>query len=144
MLKEVAAEGVFDSKPGSRDRGSSWQKVANKLNSLPQLSGNSRALRDRFNNISRKLKAKLSRELNESGGGKMEEPTTLEMLLEELLQLNKESEKKSHDQTDAKNEMVEKKRKQAIDMRDMWIPLFCVEKNQITREQVVLLGTVYH
>jgi len=31
MLKEVAAEGVFDSKPGSRERSTSWQKVANKL-----------------------------------------------------------------------------------------------------------------
>ena len=69
MLKEVAAEGVFDSKPGSRERGTSWQKVANKQNSLPQFSVNSRSIRDRFNNISRKLKAKLSRESNESGGG---------------------------------------------------------------------------
>ena len=33
MLKKVAAEGVFDSKPGRRERGTSWQKVANKLNS---------------------------------------------------------------------------------------------------------------
>ena len=34
MLQEMAAEGVFDSKPGSRDRGTSRQKFANKLNSL--------------------------------------------------------------------------------------------------------------
>ena len=33
MLKEVAAEGGFNSKPGSREGGTSWQKVANKLNS---------------------------------------------------------------------------------------------------------------
>ena len=33
MLKEVAAKGGFDSKPGSRERGTSWQKVVNKLNS---------------------------------------------------------------------------------------------------------------
>ena len=46
----------------------------------------------------------------------MEEPTELEMLLEELLQLNKESEKKSHDQTEAKKETLEKERKQAIEM----------------------------
>ena len=118
MLKEVATEGVFDSKPGSRERGTSWQKVANKLNSLPQFSVNSRSIRDRFNNISRKLKAKLSRESNESGGGDMEEPTELEMLLEELLQLNEESEKKSHDQTEAKKETLEKERKQAIEMRE--------------------------
>lgn len=118
MLKEVAAEGVFDSKPGSRDRSSSWQKVANKLNSLPQFSMNSRAIRDRFNNISRKLKAKLSRESNESGRGDMEEPTELEMLLEELLQLNEESEKKSHDQTKAKKDAVEKEREQASQMRE--------------------------
>jgi len=89
----VAAEGIFDSKPGSRERATSWQKVANKLNSLLQFSVNSRAIRDLFNN-SRKLKAKLSRESNESGGGCMQEPTELEMLLEELLQLNEELGKK--------------------------------------------------
>ena len=48
----------------------------------------------------------------------MEEPTELKMLLEELLQLNEESEKKSNDHTEAKNEMVEKERKQAIEMAD--------------------------
>ena len=51
MLKEVAAEGVFDSKPGNRDKGTSWQIVGNNLNSLPQFSVYSWAIRDGFNNI---------------------------------------------------------------------------------------------
>lgn len=36
MLREMAAEGVMHHKPKSRDRGSSWQKVADNLNPLPQ------------------------------------------------------------------------------------------------------------
>lgn len=118
MLKEVAGLGVFDSKPGSRERGTAWQNVANKLNSLPNFTVNSRAVRDRFNTISRKLKAKLTREANESGGGDMEEPTELEALLEELLELSEESEKKAQEKTEAKKETVEKERQQAIEMRE--------------------------
>ena len=64
MLKEVAGEGVFDSKPGSKERGSSWQLVANKLNSLPQFTVNARAVRDRFNNISKKIKSKVNKRGN--------------------------------------------------------------------------------
>lgn len=47
----------------------------------------------------------------------MKQLTELEMLLE-MLQLDEESEKKSQDQTEAKNEMVEKERKQATEMRE--------------------------
>ena len=113
MLKEVAGLGVFNSKPGSREKCTAWQNVANKLNSLPNFTVNSRAVRDRFNTISRKLKAKLTREANESGGGDMEEPTELEALLEELLELSEESEKKAQEKTEAKKETVEKERQQA-------------------------------
>ena len=51
MLREVAGEGMFNSNPDSRERGGSWQVVANKLNSLPQFTVNARALRDRFNTL---------------------------------------------------------------------------------------------
>ena len=34
MLKEVAAEGVFDNKPGSKDRGSSYSATATTSSSL--------------------------------------------------------------------------------------------------------------
>lgn len=60
---------------------------------MPQFSVNAQAVRNPFNNISKKLKAKFTREVNESGGGDIKEPIELEMLLEELLQLNEESEK---------------------------------------------------
>ena len=117
MLKEVAGEGVFNSKPGSRERGGSWQVVANKLNSLPQFTVNARAVRDRFNNISKKLKAKLAKEATESGGGEIEEQSELEMLLEQLIELNEESEKKSDEQGEAKKEAAEREKQQALEMR---------------------------
>ena len=46
MLRQMAAEGVMDKKPKSRDRGASWQKVVNNLNVLPQfeVSQKSRSL----------------------------------------------------------------------------------------------------
>ena len=109
MLKEVAGLGVFDSKPRSRERGTAWQNVANKLNSLPNFTVNRRAVRDRFNTISRKIKAKLTREANESGGGDMEEPTELEALLEELLKLSEESEKKAQEKLRPKRRPLKKK-----------------------------------
>ena len=117
LLKEVAGEGVFNSKPGSRERGGSWQVVANKLNSLPQFTVNARAVRDRFNNISKKLKAKLAKEATESGGGEIEEQSELEMLLEQLIELNEESEKKSDEQGEAKKEAAEREKQQALEMR---------------------------
>ena len=70
---------------------------------------NSRAVRDCFNTISRKLKAKLTREANESGGGDMEEPTELEALLEELLKLSEESEKKAQEKLRPKRRPLKKK-----------------------------------
>ena len=80
MLKEVAGEGVFNSKPGRRERGGSWQ--------FAKFTVNARAVRDRFNNISKKLKAKLAKEATESGGGEIEEQSELEMLLEQIIELN--------------------------------------------------------
>ena len=45
MLKEVAGEGVFNSKPGSRERDGSWQVVANIARNLGQNGGRACALR---------------------------------------------------------------------------------------------------
>ena len=48
----------------------------------------------------------------------MEKPTELEALLEELLELSEESEKKAQGKTEAKKETFEKERQQAIEMRE--------------------------
>ena len=58
MLREMAAEGVMHHKPKSRDRGSSWQKVADNLNPLPQFEINTRSVRDRFNILAKNTKSK--------------------------------------------------------------------------------------
>ena len=48
MLREMAAEGLMDKKPKSRDEGASWQKVVNNLNVLPQFEVSQKSLRDHY------------------------------------------------------------------------------------------------
>ena len=56
MLTSMAGEGVFDTKVGSRERGSAWQSVAASLNchSIQGFNVNQRSVRDRFNILARK------------------------------------------------------------------------------------------
>ena len=56
----------------------------------------------------------------------MEEPTELEMLVEELLQLNEELKKKSHHQTQTKKDTLEKERKQATETRERVMEYICL------------------
>ena len=67
MLTAVAGEGVFHTKPGSRKRGSAWQAVADILNChANEFNFSQRSVRDRFNVLAKKVKAKLSKEEKES------------------------------------------------------------------------------
>ena len=119
MLTAMAGEGVFDAKAGSRERGSAWQSVAASLNchSAQGFNVNQRSVRDRFNILARKVKAKLSKEERESGGGESEMSET-EKLVEELIVLSEESEKRTEDQSEAKREAVANEKKQALEMRE--------------------------
>ena len=72
MLKEVAAAGVFVQRMGTRERDTAWQNVAKLLNVVDGFNFTRRAIRDRYNNLAKKLKAKLAREVRESGVEMME------------------------------------------------------------------------
>ena len=94
MLKEVAAEGTLQHKLKSRERGAGWLAVANKLKpSMLAVDITSRSVRDRFGMLARKHKVKMANEENETGGGG-EELTEKEILLEELIDICEETEKK--------------------------------------------------
>lgn len=125
MLTAIAGEGVFDTKAGSRERGSSWQAVADCLNchESHKFTANQRSVRDRFNTLAKKVKSKLSKEERESGGGESELSES-DKLVEELIILSEESEKRSEDQSEAKREAVANEKKQALEMRDRALERF--------------------
>ena len=116
MLTTIAAEGVFHWKLGSRERGKAWQAVAVSLNANTTQSFCvlARSIRNRFNILDKKVKSKLSKELKESGGGDEEQSE----LVEELVTLGEESDKRADDQSEAKKEAMANEKKQAIEMRE--------------------------
>ena len=78
---------------------------------------NQRSVRDRFNILAKRVKAKLSKEERERGGGESGLSET-ERLAEELIVLSEESEKRNEDQSEAKREAMANEKKQALEMRD--------------------------
>ena len=101
LLKEIAAEGVMHQKPKSREKGSAWQKVVDNINSLPGYEVSCRSVRDRYNNMENK---KLEWEKKKGQ-------------LEELIQINEESEQKAADESNAKEVLVNEDKAKAIEMR---------------------------
>ena len=74
------------------------------------------SVQDRFNNLASKVKSKLSREQRESGGGDKKQ-SEMEKLVEELVTLSEESDKKAEDQSKAKKEVVVSDKRQAIESK---------------------------
>lgn len=117
MLSAVAAEGVFNHKQVSRERGSAWQRAASTLCAQEgNFNVTARFVRDRFNVLAKKLRVKLSREEKESGGGDLDQ-SDVEKLLEALLELSDECDHRT-DETEAKKECAESKKKRALEMRE--------------------------
>ena len=75
-MREMAAQGIFQFKSGSKERGNIWQAIASNLNGNKDLFSyvSSRGCRDRFTLISRRYKAKTAEELKSTGGGSEDEP----------------------------------------------------------------------
>ena len=119
MLIAMAGEGVFDSKAGSRERGNAWQAVADSLNchEAQRFSVTQRSVRDRYNILAKRVKTKLSKEERESGGGDSELSES-EKLVEELITLSEEAEKRTEDQNETKREAMANEKKQALEMRE--------------------------
>lgn len=117
LLKEIAAEGVLQHKAKSRERGTSWLNVANKMApSFPNVETTSRAVRDRFKTLERKHKFKNAEEERGTGLGG-DELTEEEELLEELIEIGEETEKRVEEENEEKKASVERERGQALEMR---------------------------
>ncbi|KAK2546700.1 hypothetical protein P5673_033686 [Acropora cervicornis] len=101
LLRTIAAEGIFvNTKAGSRER-----------------------VRDRYHILAKKWKAKVAAEEKESGGGE-KDMTEVEVLLEELVDLESESEKVAEQQNEAKKAAAAKEKKQATEMRQRALERF--------------------
>ena len=118
LLRAIGAEGVFiNNKAGSRERGVRWQNVASALveEALPVTL---RSVRDRYNGLAKKWRAKVASEAKESGGGH-EHLTEVEVLLEELVELESESEKIAEQQDEEKKATAAQEKKKATEMRGL-------------------------
>ena len=100
LLKEIAAEGVMSNKPRSRERGHGmqWQRVADNITALGQ-GVTSRAVRDHYNVMAKKYRARMAQEERSTGEGGAE-LTEAESLLEELIHIEGEMER----QVESENE----------------------------------------
>jgi hypothetical protein len=116
LLKEIADEGVMHQKPKSKEKGSAWQKVVDNINFLPGYEVSCRSVRDRYNNLAKKHKIRMGKEERSTGGGGSE-LNECENILEELIQINEESEQKAADESNAKEVLVNEDKAKAIEMR---------------------------
>lgn len=119
LMREMAAQGIFNYRSCSRERGNVWQIIAQNLNCHRDLfeALTSRGARDRFTLISRRLKAKNAQEIK-STGGSGEQQTEYELLLEELIQLSDDSDKKAEAESEKVKENLLLEKQKAMDIRN--------------------------
>ena len=128
LCREILVVDPFTgTKKGTVARGTKWEEVAENLNKIEQVyfKVDKRAVRDRYNLLSRELRNKLKREEKESGIET--DMTEVEMALEELIEKEDaaeteqrvvENQKKVKDSQDRENaESVRKKAMERLDKR---------------------------
>ena len=116
MMREVAFEGVLQHKSGSKERGQGWQKVADVLNTLGGFTVNNRGVRDRLTNLMKKFKTLINKDKQLTGFGG-DEPTEFEVLIEELILLNDDTEAKCEEDLQHKKTTAEADRNKALEIR---------------------------
>ena len=134
LMREMGAEGIFQYKAGSRERGNVWQVIANNLNQHEGFEVTARSVRDRFNTISRKHSIKTAKELKSTGEGG-EEPSEHELLLEELMELNEDSERKISEQTQATKAAADAERRKAVETRQKAMETMGESRKRLAEEK---------
>ena len=119
LMREMAAQGIFQLKSGSRERGNVWQAIAKNLNGHKDLfnSVTSRGVRDRFTLILRRYKARNAKEIKSTGEGSEDKQSEYDLLLEELTHLSEESDKKANEEAESTKEKVSAEKELALDIR---------------------------
>jgi hypothetical protein len=117
LLKELAGEGVLHHKLKSRERGAGWLIIAKKLQpSFPGIEVTAPAVRDHYGVLERKHENKMAQE-ERATGISGEELTEVEGLLEELIEIYEETERRVEGGNEIKKANVEKEKNQAVEMR---------------------------
>ena len=133
LMREMAAQGIFQFKSGSRERGTVWQAIAKNLNGHKDLfhSVTSRGVRDRFTLILRRYKAKNAEELKSTGEGSEDELSEYDLLLEELTHLSEESDKKANAEAESAKEKISAERNWLlIKRKEQWKQRAKLQKEQ--------------
>ena len=133
FLREVAAEGLLIKKEKSRERGAGWQTVANNLNPIFDTELTSRSVRDHYNNLSSKHKARLAREMRATGEGG-DELTEKEELLEELMQFEEETELHVDEENAARNEMIMMEKTKGAEMRERAMECYGASRKRLAEQ----------
>lgn len=115
FLRDVRASDLYETRKGSPERGKLWDQIAARLNSLtdPKFNVNKRSLRDRFNLLMSKFKAKNREE--ERASGISPEVQEIDTLLEELCE--KEEEAKNKPSNADKRQSLQQEKATAEEMR---------------------------
>lgn len=114
------------------------QNVASAL-FAESLTVNARAVRDQYQVLTKKWREKVRRQENESGGGD-EQSTEVEILLEELVEMENESEKKAEQEGDGHKKAVAEEKKKATELRERehWKGLARLERGMSMKNQKMM------
>nr|XP_058972429.1 putative uncharacterized protein DDB_G0274435 [Pocillopora verrucosa] len=119
LLQEIVVSQPYKFKPSTRDRGQVWEGITARLNATELFHDrlrNKRAVRDRYQLLSKKFKNKMAEE--ERAGGISPEMTETDKLLEQIVEQFEESERDAGEQSEKNDQNKENERKKAEEMRN--------------------------
>ncbi|CAH3044412.1 unnamed protein product [Pocillopora meandrina] len=120
ILCEALTSKPYNFKPKSSEREKVWESIAAYLNSLMsrelRVTARARAVRDRYQLLSKKFKNKMAEE--ERASGISPEMTETDKLLEQIVEQFEESERDAGEQSEKNDQNKENERKKAEEMRN--------------------------
>ena len=115
-MREVLDSSILAHKAGSKERGQGWQKVAETLNTIERFQATGQGVRDRILTLQRNQKANLNKDGKATGVGG-EEPPEFGLLLEEIINISKNTEAKSLQETNHKKQVSDNAKNAALEVR---------------------------
>ena len=119
LLQDIVVSQPYKFKPSTRDRGQVWEGITARLNATELFHDrlrNKRAVRDRYQLLSKKFKNKMAEE--ERASGISPEMTETDKLLEQIVEQFEESERDAGEQSEKNDQNKENERKKAEEMRN--------------------------
>ena len=131
LCKQIIIMEPFRFRPRTKESGNAWSQVADDLKQIKSLNMNvdQRAFRERYKMLKSHFLQKMREEENGSGIAPPE-LTPVEAALEEIIEKEKEFEKKHTTEDSDKKEKVEKDRKTAEEMRQESLETFAETKKR--------------